>query len=229
MNKYQIAKLNTYELAVRVARNDETTTRSISSFSKGIDRLEAITITLGKIKIEQEKDITGITDDKGDVQEQLCDYLLDIAGAIHSYAHAKKDLILMAKVDYKPNSVEKMLQADIITACETIEQEADKIPATDLLDEGIDSKDLEKFSDLLVEYKKIKPAPRGAIIERSTNTVNIKDLFSEANNLIKNSLNRLATQFKRKNPAYYLKYKAALNIVYPKPNNKPEDTKTKLV
>ncbi len=229
MNKYQIAKLDSHKLVVQVARTDKTTTDSIPNFAKGIDALEVIVTDLDQMKIEQEKNITGIADDKSDVQEDLCDYLLDVSGAIHSYAYDKKNYTLMAKVDIKPNTVEKMLQADIITACESVKLEAAEVPVADLAKEGITAQDLETFAKLIDDYKKVKPTPREAIVERSTYTANIKDLFTEANHLIKNSLDRLAAQFKRKNPDFYLKYKAARNIIYSRPNNTADSKKTNLV
>ncbi len=229
MNKYQIAKLDSYKLVIQIARNDKPTTDSIPSFAKSIDRLVVIINLLDSIKVGQEEDITGIADDKDHVQEELCDYLLDIAGAIYSYAHAKKDLTLMPKIDIKPGTIEKFMQADIITACDSVKKEASKVPAADLAKEGVSGKDLETFSKLLDDYKKVKPTPREAILVRSTQTVNIKELFSEARDLIKCSLDRLAPQFKRKNPDYYLKYKAARNIIYPKANNKSGSKTTNLV
>lgn len=223
MNKYQNAKLDSYKLVVVGARKNKTATDIIPSFSKGIDKLEAIVTEIDQLKAEQETDITGITDEKVDLQEELIDYVLDVAGAVHSHAQLENNFTLMAKVDFKPASVEKMNQADLISSAETVKAEAIKINSQILAEEGLSVEELEYFSKLIDEFKKIKPAPRVAIIDRATYTQKLKELFTEASKLVKGRLDRLASQYKRKDPTFFIIYKGARNVIYSKPANKSID------
>lgn len=229
MNKYQNAKLDSYKLVVKEARNNKQTTDLIPKFAKGIDRLEVIVTELDKLKTEQEADITGIAEDKGALQEELSDYVLDVAGAVHSYAQSNKDFTLMARVNFKPTSIERMNQHDLISAAETTRTEAAKLPLEVLAEEGISAQELAAFTKLIEDFRNIKPAPREAIIDRSSVTERVKGLFTEAQELIKGSLERLASQYKKKNPDFYLKYKAARNIIYPRATNTAGNGKTNLV
>jgi len=217
MNKYQTAKQDSYKLIVKEARNNPSALSLILKFSNGIDRLEEITVKIDQIRVQQEKDLTGITSDKLFTMGNLTDYLIDVAGAVHSYALGKNDNTLMAKVSYTSSVVEKLTQSQIIAAAGIVFEEAGKLAPADLANEGISADELEEFGALNNYFKTIKSASREAIIDRSGSTEKLSELFSEARQLIKGSLDRLATQYKRKDPDFYLKYRAARNLLYSRP------------
>jgi hypothetical protein len=55
---------------------------------------------------------------------------------------------------------------------------------------------------------------REAVIDRSGVTERLRKLFDEGNSLVRDTLDRLAVQFKRKDPEFYMKYKAARLVNY---------------
>jgi hypothetical protein len=225
MNKYQTAKQDAYTLVVKESKSNPDSIKLIPKFAKGIEQLDTIIQKIDVIRVQQEKDLTGITVDKRYSLNNLTDYMVDIAGALHAYAHDNGNNTLMGKVNYKPSVVEKMSQAEIIAAASIVYEEAGKIPAAELAEVGVSADELKEFAGLNDYFKNIKSAPREAIIDRSGSTEKLRDLFKEAGKLVKDSLDRLATQFKRKDPDFYLKYRAARNIVYSKPQ-KDKSTET---
>jgi hypothetical protein len=232
MNKYQTAKQDAYMLVVKEAKSNADSIKLIPKFAKGIEQLDAINKEIDAIRIQQEKDLTGIAADKRYTLNNLTDYMVDIAGAMHAYAHGSGNNTLIGKVNYKPSVVEKMSQAEIIAAAGIVCEEAGKIPAAELAEVGVSAEELKEFAELNNYFKNIKSAPREAIIDRSGSTEKLRDLFKEAGKLVKDSLDRLATQFKRKDPDFYLKYRAARNIVYSRPQKEKgaeTDTNNKLV
>ena len=214
MTNFQISKEASYNLIVKEAKNYPEVVSLIPSFQAGINRLEVITNAMADISVQQAKDITGVTADKNDLMDLIVDYLVDVAGAVHSYAISRDDKILLAKVNYKESTVSKMASIDLITAASIVLMEVDKLAPGDLANEGIDITEINDFRVAVDKFKDVSSDPRVAIIDRSGYTQKLADLFAEANHIKKNTLDRLASQFRRKSPEFYLKYKAAATIIY---------------
>lgn len=225
MNDYQISTKSSYKLIVNEAKNDAKAVSLIPTFAKGINRLEEITDEMDLLAVQQAKDLKGITKDKKNVLEELIDYTIDVAGAIHSYAETKNNLTLQTKVNFKISQVSTMNQEEVINAAAITLEEAGKLPADALAEEGITAEELTQFTELYNQFKDTKDGKRKALIERINYTDRLSELFAEAANLKKNKLDRLATQFQRKAPEFYLKYKAAATVIY-KRSAKKTDTPT---
>lgn len=214
MNKYQTARLDSLNLVVKESKNNPNSIALVPKFASVIGRLETICNDIESFRIQQEKDITGITADKDVTLENLTDTTLEISGAVYSYAHDMGNNALMTKVNYKSTALEKMSQSEIVAVAGGVLEEAKKIPAEKLTLEGITPEELKAYGELISFFKSIKTSNREAIIDRSGTTEKINELFKEASSLLKDKLDRLATQFKRKDPEFYLKYKAARIVLY---------------
>lgn len=214
MNKYQTARLDSFNLIVKESQNNPESITLVPKFGTVINQLQNICSDLESLQIGQEKDITGITADKDETLDKLADSTLEISGAAYSYAHDMGDNALMSKVNFKSSAIEKMSQSEIVAAGGIVLDEARKIPAESLANEGIAPEELVAYGELISFFKNIKSSNREAMIDRSGTTEKINKLFQEASSLIKNKLDRLATQFKRKDPDFYLKYRAARAIQY---------------
>ena len=214
MNAFQVSTLASYKLTVTEAKNNPEAVALIPTFAKGITRLEAITIELDSLGVEQSKNITGITGDKHVYQEGLADFVIDVAGALHSYAMGKGDKTLQAKVDFKMHKVHIMNQNDLKNAAAVVLEEAGKIPAETLADEGITAEEMTQFAETFTKFSGSTNDKREAVIEHSGHTDRIAELFTEAADLKKNTLDRLASQFIRKAPEFYNKYKAASTVIH---------------
>jgi len=140
--------------------------------------------------------------------------LVDVSGAIHSYAIFKNDKTLGAKVNYKEWTVNRMSLTDLLDACAIVLEEASKIAPQELALEGITAAEVAELTSDYTQLNAGKSNTRGAIIDRTTYTQQIADLFTQASDLKKNTLDRLATQFQRKSPEFYQKYKAASNVIF---------------
>lgn len=226
MNDYQKAKLTSLKLVVIQARNHPNEISLIPTFAAGINRLETISNQIDVVSVQQSRNITGVTEDKNAVLEDVIGYMIELSGAVHSYATSTSNQTLKAKVNYKESTIEKMSQPDLIAAATIVIEEADKIgPA--LASEGISTAELNEFKTTLNEFKETSTEPREAIIDRTGYTRELAALFSEASDLKKNTLDRLAIQFKRKAPEFYAKYKAASAVIYKRRSKTSTTEKTK--
>jgi len=212
MNKYQTARLDSLNLIVKESRNNPNALALVPKFGVVISLIETICTKIGKHQVDQGKDLTGITTEKDVAFENLIDSTVEIAGAAYSYAHDLHDNVLMAKVNYKSTAIEKMTQSEVVATASIVLEEATKIPAADLANEGISTEEMSAYEQLIAHFNEIKSLNREAVIDRTGTTENLSSLFKEASTLLKNQLDRLALQFKRKDPEFYLKYKAARTV-----------------
>jgi hypothetical protein len=222
MNKFQAAKNASYKLIIVEAENDPASVNLIPRFATGINRLKIIVTEIDTIAIQQSKDITGVTDNKNFLLDELKDNILDVSGAIHSYATTQGNMELAAKCDFKITAINHMNNSELLTTAGIVLEEAGKLSQEILTNEGISADEMTEFNDIYTQCKEAFSQPREAIIDRSGHTQKLDELFEEAATLKKGTLDRLATQFQRKAPAFYAKYKAAATVIY-KRSSKPDE------
>ncbi|MDD4990962.1 MAG: hypothetical protein PHR83_01910 [Paludibacter sp.] len=222
MNSYQKAKFNSYKLIVIERNNNPEIAATILYFDKGVDNLAALLPEIESLSATQGMDLTGITEDKNELAEVVIDYLIEVSGAVHSYAELNGNKALQSLVNYKPTKVVRLDQHDLITAGDIVLKEAQKI--TDLSNAGISPEELNEFKDALMNLKNSTSNRREAGIDQSGSTKRIAELFSQAENIKKNTLDRLAPQFQRKAPEFYNKYKAAATVIYKRAARKTDTT-----
>jgi hypothetical protein len=225
MDKFQTTKLDSLKLIVKESSNNPASIALVPTFGTVVNQLDQICSEIEKRQTLQEKDLTGITADKDIALEDMADSTLEIAGAVYSWAHDRNDNTLMAKVDFKKNRIDTMTQSELGSTARIVLEEAVKIPSDELANEGISANELTAYQSSIAHFGEVKSSKNEAVIDRSGTTEKLNLLFKQANTLLKNKLDRLAVQFKRKDPDFYLKYKAARKVHYRSaPKKGTEDT-----
>lgn len=214
MNDYQEEKHASNKLVVKIARENPTIISLIPDFEAGIKRQEEINAEIEKIRPLQEKDNSGVAENKQFTVKNLLNQTLDISGAVHSCANKKNDVLLMGKMNYKSSTLSKQTPGKLIAVATTVLDEAKKLPAEELSRAGITVAELTAYEEIVTYFKGISNSPREAQIETSVYTKLLKKLFKESSNLYKNSLDRLANQFKSKAPEFYLRYRSARKSIH---------------
>ena len=231
MNKEQISKLNSFRLIVHEAEKHSKNVALIPKFYAGMSRLKEIVTELELLRVLQEQDITGITEDKNQTKEELIAMLADVSGALQSYAIDKKNNELFEKIYFSESTIDSFREAKISMVGTIIISEAEKLASEDLSEEGITPEEMASLKKMHDDYKLMLQAPRKAIIERSNNTEKISTLIEEGWDIKRDRLDKLISQFKRKDPDFFIKYQSASHIIYRRNNrngneeNSIEETK----
>ena|ERR1035437_819889 len=212
MNSYQKSKFKSYQLIVIEKNNNPEIAATIPYFAQGVDQLAALLPEIELLSVTQDKDLTGITEDKNELADKVIDHLIEVSGAVHSYAEQNGNKALQSLVNYKSAKVVRLDQHDLIAAATIVLDEAQKIP--ELSNAGISPEELSEFNEALTRLKNSTSNRREAGIEQSGSTKRIAELFSRAEDIKKNTLDRLAPQFQRKAPEFFNKYKAAATVIY---------------
>ncbi len=202
------------------ADNYVSSIAKVPKFASSMLLLKEVCIKIKTIRTQQEKDITGITEDKHQILNELIDYVTDVSGALKSYALENKNNALYESINFTESAVERLPHSEISSIAGFIAEEADKLTPEELTAEGISAEDLAEFKRLCEEFKTLLQAPRQAVIDRSNYTEELAELFIEAADIKKNVLDNLIMQFKRKDPEFYRKYTAASNVMYRKTQSK---------
>lgn len=224
MNNYQKARLSSNKQIVIEAENDAAAVAVIPTFVRGIEQLKVINNEIDGLSATQSQDLTGITEDKNEVQQEVIDYLLEFSGAIHSYAGQQGNKSLQALVNFKPTKVEHLDQHEIIEAGTTVLNEARKVPPIELTNEGITPDEIMRFDDVLTQLKGYSNTRHTAGIDQMDITRRIAELFAQAADIKRNTLDRLAPQYQRKAPEFFNKYKTASNVIYRRAAKKTDAT-----
>jgi hypothetical protein len=206
MEKKQTKQHASNTLLVKEATNDPESLELVPSFRDGINRLGEINKEVNSLAVLQEKDLKGITTDKDKTKLTMSDWMIEVSGAVHSYAHGIGNNTLMSRVAYKRSEIRRMDQPELLAAAGVVLEEAQRIPAEALLKEGICPDDLISMQNLIADFNNVKSGPKEAVIDRSGATEKVRALFAEAKGIIENSLDKLAPQYKRKAPEFYRRY-----------------------
>lgn len=214
MNHYQILKLNTYKLMTKEAKANPEVVSLIPAYAKGMNRLDVLTTEIDQLAAEQSKNLTGITVDKNVLLTDVEVYVVDVAGVLNAHAQMHGNNDLQAKVNFTQAALAKMQLAEVLSAAAVVLEEAAKLTPEELAEGGISAEEMTQFTSAFNELRDAANDPRAAIIDRTGYTQRLAELFTEAYELKKHTLDRLATQFARKAPEFYQKYQAAATVIY---------------
>ena len=148
MDRVQSAKLRNIKLICREAGQHSENVAKIPKFESGVARLNEICKEIEELRVHQEKDNTGATSDKNQLKEDLITILVDVIGAIQSFAHSKKENALHERVNFSESELETMKESRLNTVGSLIITEAEALAAEDLLAEGISAEDLAQLKQL---------------------------------------------------------------------------------
>ena len=202
MDKYRSARLVSDELVVTEAENNQETVNKIPAFAEGIVKLKVNNTQIRAAMLKQKQSIGGVTTQKGNSQDVLVDLTIDVLGGIHSYAESKNDYVLKAKVEYSNSQIEHMGHSELITTSSGVLELAKGIDSSELAHFGISADEVNEFEQAFIAFNAVKSGPKQAIIEHSKHTDSIAKLQADSQTIL-NMLDKLATQFRRKDPVYY--------------------------
>jgi len=222
MNKYRSARLVSDELVVTEAENNQPSVNKIPAFADGIVKLKDNNIQIRAAMLKQSQSTGGVTTNKGNAEVLLVDYVIEIVGGLHSYARSKNDNVLKAKVEYTSTEIEHMGLSQLITTASSMLQLAKGIDIAELAHFGIAADEITEFEKAFNAFNSVKSSPKEATIEHSKYTDAIVKLQADSQTIL-SMLDKLAVQFRRKDPTYYDVYIASRKSGGSSPRHKKGD------
>lgn len=212
MTDRQENKLSMYATVIEVCNANNAVWSGLPAFANALTNFSNTVDAISNTRITQETILTGIAQDKAALREAMARLAERVGNAVVAYASVTNNNALRNKVSYSYS--ELIRGRDTISAdrCRVIYTEATAIVG-DLADYGVDAALLTELDAAIVAYTQIITSPRAALTTRKTSTAELKNLFKQADEVLKNQMDTLAKMFRDTAPTFYSNYLNARIIV----------------
>ena len=145
-------------------------------------------------------------------EEEMITATVQVAGSMYVYAQVNNSPDLMAKCSVSMTQLKRMPDEQLKTACTNIYEEAVKLGEA-LTDYGKTPEQVAQLKKEIDDFAVLIASPRSAIVTRSQATKELAMLINEANDMLRNKIDKLMELLKDNQPKVYNTYKAARIIV----------------
>ncbi|TCJ14015.1 hypothetical protein EPD60_08345 [Flaviaesturariibacter flavus] len=151
----------------------------------------------------------GAAGTKEGYRKQVEEALGEVSGLLLSLANEGGDNSLKALVSFAPSYLQSVRDGELPILARRILVEARGREAVLTSDWGMDAQTLTDLEANIGRFDESSPAPQRAIQHRAASTVTLKDLFSQVNILLHESLDPLMRGLRKKHPELFAAYTAA--------------------
>ena len=212
MNGLQENKLSMYFAVQKVCTDNNGVWTGLPAFVNAFGEFEAVIQGIQDTRVVQERDIKGVTQDKGSAADELIEQAFKVSTAVHAYATEVNNNTLREKINYSLSDLKIARDTLLIDLCQLIHDEATVVVA-DLTDYGIKAADLADLLSKLSDYELLVAGPRNAITDRSTATVELDILLKQGDDILKNKMDKLLVQFAVSDPEFLTQYTSMRKLV----------------
>ena len=205
MTDTQENKLNMFETVMTVLDNNSTVWNSIPPIVEIKTKVDTNIYKIRELRQKQEKDFTGITVNKAEVQEKLIAATLKLIGGLMAYSTVNNDHRLRNSINYTKSDL--FLSRDNILYDKSLLVYNIAQPlAAELSVYLITEEDILAVDTLLKKYEQAIPEKRAATSESKAVTEALKQTFKATSLLLKDKLDNLMLIFQAVNPDFYNAY-----------------------
>jgi hypothetical protein len=155
---------------------------------------------------------TGIAGGKRRANVTMINLAAEIAGDLHAFAVKNNDTVLVAKVDLHVSDLANRGDTVVGPHCQEIHDLANT-HAADILSFGTTAADITALKTAIDAYTPLVTKPRETIVSRKVVTGEIEATQNDADNLLKDELDRSMRKFKTKNAPFFGEYTNARMII----------------
>lgn len=213
MTDRQEAKLNMFQEVLNTCRNYNQVYAGIPVFVQAVRELEDC---ISEIRLEAQRQAAskskGVTAGKNIVLDELNRTCIKVAKLLYVYAFRTKNHELLPKVSINKKMLYQTHENDVITIATNVANEA-STHAGELVDYGLDDKDLTELRDAIDQFKLLHRTPQQVIGKRKLHTQSLKQLFADADSVLYDQLDNLINKFRDSNPDFFMLYKNSRNVI----------------
>lgn len=214
MNAQQEAKLTMSRTTEQILDDNASIVAAVPALVSLIVLFKSLIASILNAAQLADVNLTGIAEDKGSAKTHLALTASDFADIIGSFASAAKNATLKQEVNYSYSKLERMRDEALAPVCRIIHDRAqENLDA--LRDFGITPQKLAAFDTAINDYAAKTPNTRTAIVNRRTQTANLRELFKQLDDILINRMDGLMKNFRTSHPDFYNAYLAAREILDP--------------
>jgi hypothetical protein len=208
------SKLNMYRSVLALCDDNNAIISINREFLNNIANLRSIVTAIISTASLEGQINTGIAIDKKEGKKELCKNGADIASIVYAYASTIGNNTLKQSVNYSYSNLLKLRDDLLCPIIRNIYNVADT-NKTELEAYGITGSILTTLQLLTDTYSNAVPKPTTAKAIKRTYTSNLKQLEKDADDILKNRMDKLITTFKKANPDFVSNYKNVRLIIDP--------------
>jgi predicted nucleic acid-binding Zn ribbon protein len=212
MDNTQFNHLNMFRAVSKHASNNQAITDTILAFKNGIIALNVKITAIQTTSGEQDLAITGVTTNKNQLQETLVQSTFSVISPVKAYAVSIGDTTLEEQMNLSVTELRETNDDQIGQKAQTLLDIVNPLVLV-LADYGITPAIITSWQTDITNYLDALANPRIAITHRATLTDELVTLFSEANAILKKTLDPVSISFKAANPHYLSDYQKAREII----------------
>lgn len=214
MNAKQESKLNMYRATQKHCTDNAAIVATVPAFETALNAFNVKVSAI--IAATQQEDLVtkGITVDKSESKKTLCRLTTDIAALIFAYASSTSNNKLKQEVNFSFSDLLKTKDDVMAPRCQNIKDLCTENLSA-LKPYGITAAGLDALQTEIDNYQAKVPTPRNSTAQKKTIRENIKNLFKEADIVLKEQMDKTVVGFKAANPDFVSTYKANRIIVDP--------------
>ena len=212
MNAQQEAWLNMYKAVISYCNSQPAITASVPAFAAALSALQAITSNITDTAAKQLQATAGVRNHKENQRITLSRLASTIGANVFAWASVQQNHLVKEEVRYSFTKLRRLPDEKLAPVCKNIHKAASANQAQ-LAAYGITAATLADFQNTINTYQSAVAGPRNAVSLRSAYVQELKKLFSQANSLLKNQLDKIALQFIITHPDFYNAYSSNRIIV----------------
>ncbi len=212
MTDIQENKTNMYESTLTILNANNAVWNAIAPIGETITTIEGKMKLIRDYRQIQEKDTTGITVNKHNIEDNLINAMIKVISGLIAHATVTENPELLNSINYTPHNLKKSRDNILYDKAQLIFNTASPL-ATELATYLVTQPDIDSINSLSTDYLTAIPAKRAAVSASKTSTSNIKNTFREIDSLFKDKLDNLLILFQVPNATFYQEYKAARIII----------------
>ena len=215
MNKLNGSRLNMYDTVIAYCTANAATTASVPAFQTALTAFQNTVSQIHNTLQMQATDITGITDEKTQLKQTLCEQATNLTASIFALACATNNMPLKKQTDLTLSDFKSLGDDMLVPTCANIHDLLNTNVAA-LAPYSITAATVTAFQTAIDGYKAIVVSPRNALSQRVARRTALNDLFKQANDILKNQMDKVSLQFKTTSENFYNAYTNNRAIVNPK-------------
>ncbi len=177
----------------------------VTAFQNAVTALKAKVAEIEETAELSSLSLAGITADKKNFKETVCQLTVDIAGMISAYAVETSNSTLKQEVNLTISRLKRKSDTELVLICQAVHDRAVEFKA-ELGDYGVTNDMTAELQTAITNYADASPKPRTAIGKRKTRKEIIKQLFRELDEILKDRMDALMGKFRTSKPEFYQTY-----------------------
>lgn len=211
MDSRQTLKLNAHRTLSATLESFKSTWTPLGAFKRSVTAFNACLDTIDELaRIQADKSGAG-------AEKALCLVALvtdahTIGSAVSALAADTDDAALAAKVNFSRSDLSRGREAQIITRCENILAAATE--SLDALDDeyGVTQSKLTALQSKIDSFRTAQPKPRRTRASTSAATEQLRGCFAQADQILREKLDKLVVQFETDAPQFFAEYTSARRV-----------------